>query len=145
VRLMVRMLALAAAMPLPAASDHRIDIVDARIVATAPAQRATAGYMRLRSATATRLLAAESPAAAAVEFHVMSMADGIMRMRQVPAIELPARETVELSPSGVHLMLRDLRQRLRAGDSVELSLTFSAPLGDRRAVQLLVPVVERGR
>jgi copper(I)-binding protein len=47
-----------------------------------------------------------------------------MTMRPVDAIELPAGEAVALEPGGYHIMLLDLVEPLKAGETVEVTLTF---------------------
>jgi periplasmic copper chaperone A len=47
-----------------------------------------------------------------------------MKMRAVPVLEIPPRGKLELKPGGYHLMLLDLKQPMRAGDKVPLTLTF---------------------
>jgi copper(I)-binding protein len=49
---------------------------------------------------------------------------GAMTMRPVDGIELPAGESVELKPGGYHVMLLDLAEPLKAGDTIEVTLTF---------------------
>jgi periplasmic copper chaperone A len=49
---------------------------------------------------------------------------GMMSMREVPSIALPAGNTVELAPGGLHLMLIDLVEDLSPGDTFELTLEF---------------------
>jgi copper(I)-binding protein len=49
---------------------------------------------------------------------------GMMSMREVPSIALPAGSTVELAPGGLHLMLIDLVEDLSPGDTFELTLEF---------------------
>lgn len=72
-----------------------------------------------------RLLSASSPVAARVELHRMALDGGVMRMREVPAIELPANKTTPLRHSGeYHLMLMDLKQPLKDGDRFDLTLNF---------------------
>jgi len=72
-----------------------------------------------------RLLRASSPAAARVELHRMALDGGVMRMREVPAIELPAEKTTLLRHGGeYHLMLIDLKQPLKDGDRFDLTLNF---------------------
>ena len=39
----------------------------------------------------------------------MSMDNGVMKMRPVAGLELPAGRTVELKPGGYHVMLMDLK------------------------------------
>jgi copper(I)-binding protein len=52
------------------------------------------------------------------------MDGGVMRMRPVQKIDLPARKTVKLAPGGLHIMLLDIKQPLKEGDMVPLVLTF---------------------
>ncbi len=58
---------------------------------------------------------------------------GMMEMRQVDQIELPAGETVNLEPGGMHIMLLELPAPLEEGTTVELTLTFET--GDPQTVE----------
>jgi copper(I)-binding protein len=49
----------------------------------------------------------------------------MMKMQQVEKIEIPADSTVKLEPGGLHVMLFDLAKDLVAGDTVDVTLTFS--------------------
>ena len=72
-----------------------------------------------------RLTGAHTPVAARVALHHRRMDDGIMRMREVAFIELPARSDIRLGHGGPwHLMLEDLRQPLKDGDRFDLTLRF---------------------
>lgn len=72
-----------------------------------------------------RLLSASSPVAARVELHRMALDAGVMRMREVSAIELPAGKATLLRHGGEHhLMLMDLKQSLKDGDRFDLTLNF---------------------
>jgi copper(I)-binding protein len=72
-----------------------------------------------------RLMAASSPVAARVELHHKMLDAGVMRMRQVAAIELPPKTTTDLRHNGdYHLMLVDLKQPLKDGDRFDLTLIF---------------------
>jgi copper(I)-binding protein len=72
-----------------------------------------------------RLLSASSPAAARVELHRMTLDKGVMRMREVPSIDLPPQSTTSLRHGGdYHLMLVELKQPLKDGDRFELTLNF---------------------
>ena len=80
-----------------------------------------------RGGQADRLIAAKSAVAERVELHQMQMDGTIMRMREVPAIELPARTEVNLRHGGAgthHLMLQGLKQPLKDGDRFDLELVF---------------------
>lgn len=87
-------------------------------------QNATGAFMRLTAAQPARLVEASSPVAGVTEIHEMSMDNGIMRMRQIPALALTAGQTVELKPGGFHVMLMDLKQPLQAGQHVPITLVF---------------------
>ncbi len=52
------------------------------------------------------------------------MGGGMMQMRPIEAIDLPAGTTVELKPGGLHIMLIDLVEPLKDGQQIELTLTF---------------------
>lgn len=71
-----------------------------------------------------RLIAASSPAAANVELHESLEENGVMSMRPVAAIDVPAGGHAELKPGGFHVMLINLVEPLQAGDMIEVTLTF---------------------
>ena len=93
---------------------------------TVAQQTATGMFAQITSATGGRLVSVSSPLAGVVEIHEMSMDGNVMKMRAVPALELPAGKTVELKPGGYHVMLMDLKQPLKAGE------TRPADAGGRR-------------
>lgn len=86
----------------------------------------SSAYMTLHnhSGAADRLLEAAAPVAERVELHTHLMDGGVMRMRQVEAIDLPAGGVVELKPHGLHVMIIGLHAPLAAGDHIPLTLTF---------------------
>lgn len=86
----------------------------------------TAGYLELRNTgdDDRRIVAAESPIAETTELHEHIHEDGVMRMRQVEYLDLPAGETLVLEPGGLHLMFIQLHDPLTAGDWVPVRLTF---------------------
>lgn len=110
-----------------AATPTGIAIHQAWTRATPPQAPTAAGYLTLvnTGAKADRLVSVTSPAAARVEVHESSMAGGVMRMRKVDGVDLPAGATVALAPSGTHLMLIGPKQPLVAGQSIELKLAFA--------------------
>lgn len=85
-----------------------------------------AGFMTIRN-TGTlpdRLLSARSAIATAVELHTHIREGDVMRMRPVPAIDLPPGQEVRLLPGGLHLMLIGLASALDQGGSVPVTLVF---------------------
>jgi copper(I)-binding protein len=55
-----------------------------------------------------------------------AMGGGMMTMRPVERIDVPAGETVALEPGGYHVMLLDLAAPLEVGATVEVTLTFES-------------------
>ena len=108
--------------------------------ATVQGQKATGAFMRLTAKDGARLVRAESPAAGVVEVHEMKMEGDIMKMRAVPALELPAGKTVELKPGGYHVMLLDLKAPLPKDSTVPLTLVFQDAKGAESRLDLTVPV-----
>lgn len=81
--------------------------------------------IRNRGATADRLVAATTPRARKVEIHETRMEGDVARMREVGAIDLPAKTTVALTHGQpLHLMLIDLTEPLVDGERFDLTLTF---------------------
>jgi copper(I)-binding protein len=73
---------------------------------------------------ADTLTGVQSHDAGAVEMHQLSIKDNVASMRQVGEIPIPARGEVRLDPNGYHLILVNVSRDLKAGDTVELTLTF---------------------
>ena len=94
--------------------------------ATAPGAKVAGGYMLVRNAgaAADRLLSASSPASAKVELHVHINEGGVMRMREVPGYDVPAKGAFELKPGGAHLMFMDIKRPFREGEKVPVKLRF---------------------
>ncbi|WP_406856960.1 copper chaperone PCu(A)C [Alsobacter sp. KACC 23698] len=95
--------------------------------ATPPGASVGGGYLSVRNAGTApdRLLSITSDVAGRVMIHEMSNAGGVMTMRPVPAgLPIPPGEVVELKPGGYHVMFMDLKDGLKAGDSVKGVLTF---------------------
>lgn len=126
--------ALALAQSPALAQDADLKVEGAWIRATVPNQHATGVFMRLTSNTPARLVGVQSDAAKHIEIHEMTMRDNVMKMRQVPAIDLPADQPVELKPGGYHVMLIDLSRQISAGDTVALTLLVENTGGQPRRV-----------
>jgi hypothetical protein len=112
------------------------------IRATAPGQTVAAGYLEIRSERAAMLVGASSPAAKRSEIHEMIMEQGVMKMRAVPSLPLPAGKTVELKPGGCHIMLVDIAKPLRSGEVVPISLVIETGKGQRQVVDIRAAVRE---
>lgn len=73
---------------------------------------------------ADRLVSISSPVAGRAELHESLHENGVMKMRSVPALTLEPGKPVTLAPGGYHVMLMELKQPLKAGDTFPLTLTF---------------------
>lgn len=107
-----------------ASAQTVVKVDDPWVRGTVPAQKATGAFMRLTANAPVRLVAANSPVAGVVEIHEMAMEKDVMKMRAVPGLDLTAGKAVELKPGGYHVMLMDLKQQVKAGDTVPLTLVF---------------------
>lgn len=108
--------------------------------ASVQGQKATGAFMRLTAQDGARLVRAESPVAGVTEVHEMKMEGDIMKMRAVPALDLPAGKAVELRPGGYHVMLMDLKAPLAKDSAVPLTLVFQDARGVESQLSLQVPV-----
>lgn len=104
-----------------------IKIANAWVRAPAPGQKTASAYVEITSERAASLVAAASALAARAELHSTTTEGGVMRMRALERVELPAGRTVKFAPGGLHLMLIDLKQPLKAGDKVPLVLSVQVP------------------
>jgi copper(I)-binding protein len=134
-----RLLAVAAAL-ITAAAHAQVTVKDAWVRASVPQQKATGAFMQLQAASDTRLVSVSSPVTPIAEVHEMAMQDNVMKMRPVPAIELPAGKAVELKPGSYHVMLMDLKEPLKEGQIVPLTLVFEGKNGQRETVEVKAPV-----
>ena len=114
----------------------QVDITDAWVRATVQGQKATGAFMSLTAKKATRLVGVKTDAAALAEVHEMSMDKDVMRMRPIPALELPAGKTVTLKPGSYHVMLMNLKEPLPVDSHVQLTLLFEDAAGVKSQQEL---------
>jgi copper(I)-binding protein len=115
----------------PLAAYAQVTVKDPWVRGTVAGQSATGAFMQLASNADTSLVAVTSPAAKVVEIHSMAHEGGVMKMRAISALPVPAGKTVDLAPGGYHVMLMDLVQPLKEGDKVPLTLTFADKSGKK--------------
>lgn len=85
-----------------------------------------AAYFRVenRGSDPVRIVGGASPVADRAELHVHEMDGGVMKMRHVQVVEVPAKGTVSFEPGRLHVMLIGLKKALVAGESFPLTLEF---------------------
>lgn len=87
--------------------------------------RAGAGFLKIaNSGEADALIAFKSGICKSPELHTHINDNGMMRMRAVEKIIVPANGEVELKPGGLHLMFVDLKERLQQGEMIDVTLVF---------------------
>ncbi|WP_027405405.1 copper chaperone PCu(A)C [Aquaspirillum serpens] len=85
-----------------------------------------AAYLTINNqGEADSLLSAAATVSKTVELHTHLNEQGVMRMRQVPEITVPAQGKAELKPGGYHIMLIGLQQPLKQGEKFPLTLKFA--------------------
>ncbi|GLS48752.1 hypothetical protein GCM10007885_15960 [Methylobacterium gnaphalii] len=95
--------------------------------ATPGGAKVAGGYVTITNVGAEpdRLLSASIPQSGRGEIHSMTMEGGVMKMAPVEGgLAVPAGGSVALKPGGLHLMFLDLKQGLKAGESVQGTLVF---------------------
>ena len=113
-----------AASAQPAVAPALVSVEQAWARATPGAGHEGALYVTLRAASDDRLAAISTPAAAMATLHETRDAGGVMQMRDLPGLALPAGQTVAMRPGGVHVMLMQLAHPLRLGERFPVTLTF---------------------
>jgi copper(I)-binding protein len=105
-------------------ADDAIQVTDA-FTRAAPAGGVGGLFLTIvNTGPADRLTGAASPEAGRAELHESTSADGVMRMRPVAGLDIPAGGTVKLAPGGYHLMLMGLKHGLAAGGQLPVTLNF---------------------
>lgn len=102
----------------------QVTVQDPWVRGTVPMQQASGAFMQLSADKDTRLVAAKSPVANVVEIHEMVMDNNIMKMRQIPGLDIVPGRVLELKPGGYHVMLIELKQQLKGGDVIPITLVF---------------------
>lgn len=133
-------LALASCILLAAPARAEVKVDSAWVRGTTVSQKATGAFMTIVSGKPATLLAVASPLAGKAEIHEMRMDGSVMRMRRVDEIVLPAGKPVNLNPGGYHVMLMDLREQLRAGAKVPLTLKIRHGNGATSEVTIVAEV-----
>lgn len=130
-------LCLSASLYAGSAADG-VQVEDIYVRAVPPGQGNSAAFMRLANEGEAdhALVAVESDASKVVELHTHLKEDGMMKMRRVDKIDLPAGATATLQPGGLHVMLIGLTRQLSPGEDVEIALIFE----DGSRTELRAPV-----
>jgi copper(I)-binding protein len=139
-KLVVPVIAALWALSAGAVFAQTVEVKDAWVRAAVPGQSGTGAFMSLTARDGAKLVGVSSPVAGVAQVHEMKMDNDVMRMRAIPALDLPAGKTVALRPGGYHVMLMELKQALPPGATVPLTLTLRDAKGQESKVELKLPV-----
>jgi copper(I)-binding protein len=123
-----------------ACAQAQPSVEQAWVRASVPGQQATGAFMRITAKEPLKLVGASSPVAGLVEVHEMKMDGDVMRMRPAGPVDLPVGRAFELKPGGYHIMLQELKQPLKAGETVPITLVFRSAKGVESRVDVRAPV-----
>ncbi len=133
-------LALAATVLVAPAAIAQITVTEPWVRGTVASQKATGAFMKLETKQPVSLISASSPVAGITEIHEMAMEKDVMKMRQIASLAVAPGKPAELKPGGYHVMLLDLKQPLKAGDSVPITLTFEKADKSKQTVEVKAEV-----
>ena len=110
-----------------AAAADQVTVADAYVRLAPPSAPATGAFMVLKNAgdKAVPLVNAATQVANVTELHNHINDNGVMRMRQVKEIVVPAKGEVALKPGSYHVMLIDMKAPLAEGEHVVIKLGFA--------------------
>lgn len=112
-------------LPIMALADSNSIKVDQAWSRAAMAGHEGVVYLTITNSGPTdTLTGASTPVAAMAGLHQTINDNGVMKMRSVPSLPIDPGKTVTLAPQGYHIMLTDLKQTLKEGDSFPITLTF---------------------
>jgi len=123
-----------------AADDPAIHVHQAWARTTAPGQDVGAVYLMIMSTKDTTLVSVQTDAADHAQIHSMTMDNGVMKMRELDSLPIPAGKMINLLPGGLHLMLVGLKKPLKAGEQVALTLEFKDAAGKLSSVNITAPI-----
>ncbi len=93
--------------------------------ATPGAVKNSAAFMTLSAKdTADKLIGVSGDVAREIQIHTMITEAGVMKMREIKSLDVPANGKTELKPGGLHIMLIGLKDGLKDGTKFPLTLKF---------------------
>jgi len=103
-----------------------VNVDDPYVREVPPGQMTSASFLTLKndSDKEIALIKATSNVAKNVELHEHVQENGMMKMRQVEKISVPANGTTTLKPGGYHIMLIGLTRKIKSGDMIDINLEF---------------------
>ena len=125
-RLLALTTAALAVSALALAGESALRIDDPYIRLVPPGTTTTGAFMTIHNASNAerKLVKATSPISDKVQLHTHMNENGVMKMREIPEIVVPASGKVELKPGSYHIMLIEMKSELKEDDRVPISMSF---------------------
>lgn len=119
-------LAIALTLPSLAFADG-LQVLDAWVPVAPPGAKTHAAYVSLTNEGATdrALIGIAADGFGMAHLHENKMSDGVMSMAALAQIVIPAGETLRMEPGSIHIMLMMPKSPVKAGETVNLSLSFN--------------------
>lgn len=108
-----------------------------------PGQKVGGGFLTIanKGSADDKLISAASPVSPSVQIHEMAVVNDVMEMRQLTdSLVIPAGQTVEFKPGGLHLMFMDVPEPFKEGGTVPVTLTFEKA----GVAEVMLPIAPAG-
>ncbi len=109
-----------------ALSQPKIIVKEAWVREVPPVSTMSAAFMKILNTGNEEdyLIGVKADVSDKAELHTTVMEDGMMKMRRLKEVQVPAGGEVEFKPMGKHIMLIGLKRPLREGQRVKITLLF---------------------
>lgn len=105
----------------------KLSFVDPHVRLMPPGLKVSVGFVKIKNSSdkPIELISATSTWAKTIELHIHALEDGVMAMRQVDKMVIPANGEFALKSKGPHLMIFKIQEELKEGREMEMNLKFS--------------------
>ncbi len=126
------------------ADSSGVVVIDPYVRAIPPGLKVSAAYMTLQNNTDAekKLVGVSSDSAKNAELHEHVHKDGMMQMREVESISIPANSSTMIEPGGYHIMLIGLTKAIKSGDLLNMELKFDD--GKKQIIKIEVKKINTG-
>ena len=105
----------------------KITFIQPHIAHVIPGSKITAAFLKIKndSDKPVDLISAKSDWAKTIELHTHEMEEGVMAMRKVDRMTVPANGTLVLKSKSMHIMIFKIQEDLKLNSKKKIDLTFN--------------------